>query len=223
MFRRQVAVAALVAPLALSASCADDGTSLRIECPTAVLDVEGVCLAEADLDACLGRGFVNVNVARGYELNLVVSSGLLPRESNIPVMAEPNNLNVESVDIEIQDTSGVAVDFGANLNNPFNRPTSGRVQVNGMGVVSVDGIPRDYLEVARDQDFTARYGTLIIDVQLLAKTDGDRAVESRHWKWPVELLDDEIGMNNCRVSEDDEARSCAAGQDLDLFPYCSEI
>ena len=222
MFRRQVAIAAVVAPLLPCASCADDGTSLRIECSTAVLDVDGVCLVQGGLDACLGRGIVNVTVARDYELSLVLSSGLYPRVSDSPVMTEPNNLNVESADIEIQDASGVAIPFGA-LPNPFNRPTSGRVPVGGMGTVAMDAIPRDYMQVIFDQDYTATYGTLIIDAKLLGVTDGDQAVESRHWKWPIELVDTPIGPQNCRTSEDDTAYSCNPGQDLDVVPYCAEI
>jgi hypothetical protein len=176
----------LGATLALGA-CTDDGAALHVICSIQPEVSEDGCLFDPESETCVFKGRMNLAVATSYTAALRVESGLKPRNSNSPPRAEPNRINLTGGEVELRKTNGAPIKFRG-LKNPYPFVGSGSVIPEEFGAMSVTLIPYEYVDQLREN---ARGDEPIEQILLAVKvkgvTDGQVAVESGEWIWPVQL------------------------------------
>jgi hypothetical protein len=200
------------APLAW-AGCAEDSVSLRVECAILPEPDDVGCVFDPNGD-CLLEGRLNVTAPNAYYQGAVrVTSSLKARESDIPVQAETNGVNITEFEITVLDTAGGRIAFGANLPNPFRIATSGFIPIGSSGVASGDFLPTPYVVRLRENeaDDSRALGQVILDVIVRGKTQGGVDVEAGSWRWPVRLF--ETNLNNPDTCQVFDTAICNFGQD----------
>jgi hypothetical protein len=221
MLRRFGLAVGLAIPAMMLSSCAEDSVSIQVLCnipPT--IGVDG-CVVVTGGDFCHGHGSANLALLREYRLTLEIQNNLFSREAMIPIVAEPNNVNIEEAEIEVLLPSGETVDFGDGLPNPFAVVTAGRVKIGGTGIAAIKGLPRDYLDALRSMNFVEDVGTIVLEVRIKGKTDGLTEVQAGVWRWPIDLFDVELTEQCIPQADAEENFNCRPGQDNDVIPFCT--
>lgn len=166
-------------------------------------------------------GYLDVLAARnGYfaefrYLNQLISlaqSGV----SGFPVMADPNVIQVEALEIEIRDIGNVPLAFGGP--NPFTVPAGSVAIASGDGMQAGEGlggaliVPPAY--VAELGTLAGTDAMIVVAVKAIGRTAGGAEVVSDEFIYPIQLcsgclvacLMDDEGMPICLPS-------CTPGQD----------
>lgn len=212
-WRQSTLLAVRASALAASvgwAGCVDDSVSLRVDCAILPEPDESGCLYNPGGE-CLLEGRLNVRSASTYQGVIRVVSSLKPRQSDIPVQAETNNITIEEFEVEVLYTSGARVSFGNNLPNPFTIATSGFVPVGGVGVASGTLLPTPYVaQIAQQEVSSEPIGEIILSVRVRGRTQGDVEVETAPWRWPIRLYALDPNGSQCQIFDDGV---CNIGQD----------
>ncbi|HEY6879715.1 MAG TPA: hypothetical protein VI299_16925 [Polyangiales bacterium] len=188
---RALWVSGLVA-LGVATGCVDDGVSLHIICAAAPTISDNGCKWEANGEACVADGVVNIAAADSYRLNLIGESGLKPRARDVPPQAEPNGMQITGAKVEIRLPDGSPLGFPAipdaglegGTENPFSVAASGYVLPGGKVVVPVTVLPGRYLAALGVRGVKQ----FLVAVQLVGKTNGNQTVESGEFIWPVRMI-----------------------------------
>lgn len=202
-----VALLMLLAP-ALG-SCVADGVSLRITCNVVA---EGDC-TYTTAGLCMLKGWLNLNpeATSTYSTVLRVTNGLKSRDTEVPVQAEPNGVQISEIEVQIRDSAGRRPDFGS-LPNPYTVRASGYIEPGGDGLVGADLLPKAYVKAIRTLESTVGLGTISLSVIARGKTSGDVEVESQEWPWFINLINLSVvpSEGDCVISEEPV---CRLGQD----------
>jgi hypothetical protein len=199
--RQRMSVALGVIGLAaLATGCTDDGVSLHAICPIPPEIEEDACIFDPSSDVCVGEGVLNVSSATSYGMNLKVESGLKPRMRDVPVLAEPNGVQITQAEVELRVFNGDVIDFNDDkLPNPYLVAASGYADPQGLAAVTVTIIGREYVDFFRDKSLTQ----IVAAVKLHGITNGHEEVESGEFNWPIRLIKrSPLRSNNeCYVGE----------------------
>jgi hypothetical protein len=204
---------ALTAPLAW-AGCTDDSVTLTVECPIVPESDDVGCTYNPTGD-CLLDGELNVATQGNYYHQVFrVSSALKPRESDIPVMGEVNNVRITEFEVTVLDTSGGKIDFqDERLPNPFRIATSGFIPVGGVGIAGGELLPAPYVtKIAANEAGQMPLGQVIAAVKVRGKTQGEVDVEAGEYRWPIRLYQFNVarGSTTCEIFD---GAICNFGQD----------
>ncbi len=138
--------------------------------------------------------------------------------AGFPVMADPNVMLVQSLEIELRDLTGAPLALGADFPNPYAIPSGAVTIPSGDGMMAGEAvgtaviIPEVYTaEIAAVAGTDA---TIVVAITAIGTTTGGAEVVSFPFVFPIQLcsgclstcLTDEEGMNICRPS-------CTPGQD----------
>ncbi len=166
-------------------------------------------------------GYLDVSVpGNSYEaefryLNQLISlaqSGV----SGFPVMADPNVMHVEALEIEIRDIGNAPLAFGGP--NPFTVPAGSVAIASGDGMQAGEGLGgAQIVPAAYVAELGALAGTdamIVVAVKAIGRTAGGAEVVSDEFIYPIQLcsgcllacLMDDEGMPICLPS-------CTPGQD----------
>lgn len=210
------AAVGLVAPLAMTSACTEDGAGLHIECNIAPEVSENGCLWDSSSEACVFDGRLNVNAASSYVAGFRVVSGLKPRVSTSPPRAEPNGIQLSEAEVELRSPGGAKLPTG-NLPNPYTLVTTGYVSPGGTGLLQVELLPPTYVALLRDQenDSDTAFGQIVAAVTVRGKTDGQVEVETAPYYWPIRLITTSpvIDDGTCIVVEE----ICSSLRGIDAF------
>lgn len=195
---------ALLAPLVFG-SCVADSVSIRILCN---VEPETDCTYQVS-GLCKLGGALNLSVGRGYFATLRVANGLKPRNSDVPPQSEPNGIQVNEMEVEVLNSAGKRISFGANVPNPYTVSATGFIDPSEEQVVGVTLIPVPY--VRRLATMSGVSGTQIrLSVTARGKTAGDVDVESGEWGWTIDVYNTDLAGGQCVISDDEV---CLWGQD----------
>lgn len=177
------------------------------------------CLYDTS-NATFFRGFFDTAIENNsYEAVLVFNNQLLNLAqsggSGFPVMADPNVINVHSLEIELRDGGGAALAITAPA---FTVPVGGTAIPSGDGMTvgaglgAVTLIPRGYAgELA---GIAGTNGSIVVSMRAIGQTLGGAEVVSSEFYFPIHFcsgclltcLRDSDGEEICRPS-------CTPGQD----------
>lgn len=193
MVRRRASMGVGLLGAALAASvgaygCTDDAVALSVVCAAVGEAEEGVCKVATDLEQCVSGGQWNLAFGAGYRLSLLLQSGLAERESEVPLRAETNALNVTDMVITLRNPAGQKLPIDS-WPNPFTIKTAGYVPPGGLGVASATVIPAVYIKRLTEfyKDENPLY-QILVDIEVRAVTQGQEEVMVASWQYPVDLL-----------------------------------
>ncbi|MCB9591779.1 MAG: hypothetical protein H6719_03510 [Sandaracinaceae bacterium] len=172
-------------------------------------------------------GYLDVGIpGNHYDAFLLYQNQLLNLSRNgvtgFPVMADPNVMQVEAVEVEIRDIGNNPLGFTGP--NPFTIPSGGSAvpsgdgDAAGVGIGSAQLVPPAY--VAELGAVAGDDATIVISVKAIGHTAGGAEVVSDEFIYPIQLcrdclstcLTDDMGENICLPA-------CQPGQD-DLHVAC---
>jgi hypothetical protein len=170
---------------ALATGCTDDGVSLHAICPIPPEIEDDACVFDPSSEACVGEGVLNLLSATSYRLNLKVESGLKPRMRDVPVLAEPNGVQITDAEVELRIFNGDVIDFVNDaLPNPYPVAASGYADPEGLAAVTLSIIGKDYIDFLATRSLTQ----IVAAVKLHGITNGHQEVESNEFNWPIRLI-----------------------------------
>lgn len=217
--------------LALALGCAPSNPGLLAD---GVLTFDDMCLVTADsaflLQGTLDIGRdVPVNVRpRGlsYTAAFRVGNNLINNSNRIyPVMADPNRIAVNHIEVTLLGASEETLDLGAGVPNPYLVPADGVIASTtsmdpSFGIATATVIPDGYGQALANM-FGAG-GTIVVRARVIGTTVGGSTLTSGPVLFPINLC---VGcMFQC--AEDSmhvgiNAPSCSPGQDRQSLCACS--
>jgi hypothetical protein len=194
------------------AGCTDDGVSVHVICAIEPELEDDVCTYDPGGDTCLLEGVMNLAATRYYKQNLRVESGLKARAREVPPQAETTRVKLQSAEVELRTAGGARIEFAGDPNldlprlpNPYNVTATGAVAPEGLGASSVTLIAPSHADRLA-QKLAGSSLQIVVAITLKGETDGETAVQSGEFLWPVTLIN---------VSSD------PAGNDCQRMDYCS--
>lgn len=211
--RRALFVAAL---LGLS-GCAPGNPGLVIG---NVIDPDDTCLYTTS-NAARTIGYLDVGIpGNSYEATFRYLNQLLNLSqagtTGFPVMADPNVMQVEALEIEIRDIGNNPLGFTGP--NPFTVPAGNILIESGDGMAAGEGlgtaqiIPAAY--VAELEGVAGTNALIVVSIKAIGRTAGGAEVVSDELIYPVQLCRD--CLLSCVLDEEMEPiclPSCTPGQD----------
>jgi hypothetical protein len=211
MVRRRASIglgllAAVLAASGGATGCAEDAVSLAILCTALPQESDGACGVEPDLDSCqLGSGW-NLTHGASYVIDVVLQSGLAERESDIPVRAETNDMQVTDVVVTLRTPGGKKLQFNG-FPNPYTVKANGFIPAGGLGVAEVELIPAKYRkQLLGFYEAKDPLVQVVASLEVHARTHGQEEVVVAPWEWVVNLYAQSINPadGRCEIPPADE-------------------
>lgn len=177
----------------------------------------------ATSNAALFQGILDVGIPNNsYEAVLVFNNQLISLSqtgmTGFPVMANPNIINVHSIEVEIRDIGGAVLALSGA--NPTTVPVGAIAVPTGDGMTagsslgSVTIIPAVYTEDLAGMALTN--GSVVVSLRAIGETLGGAEVVSSEFNFPVHFCSGCLIPPVCVVDMDGENicnPSCTPGQD----------
>lgn len=227
--------AALGGLLALSA-CETNRTSLFIRGVISpdVDTATGACTFDAQTDAYLLSGTVDVGLTSGFTLDLAVANQMLARANRLQVAAEVNRVTISRAEVRISSATALRRDRFSTLVTGIVNPGDGTNP--GVGVVSVNVLQPDVADgLLTELQASGGTADLVAYVKLFGETLGGNDIETDFFQYPftacagclVRFPAPEDGVVNCESTSGITAVPCRVGQNVPVLcplckgnPYC---
>lgn len=221
-----VCAGALIA--AVAHGCVDDGVSAHVICVIPPTLGEDTCSWEPDADTCQLDGSLNLLASSFYSMVLRVESGLKARVREVPPQGETSRIMFDRAEVELRSASGARFRFEDEevngqmvpVPNPYTVTATGYLPPGEVGMASSTVITPSYakqltkLFAANPAPSSAQ---IVIAIRLKGKTDGNTAISSGEFQWPVLLIRASANGadpdSSCYVPEPGKACGNMLGQD----------
>lgn len=173
-------------------------------------------------NAFVAEGALNVDRAVAYFIHPEYNGQLRSRGSDAPLRADPNGMQIEGAEIELQSAAGDALSL-AGLPNPFVVPVSTYIastpdpSSTSKSAGSIQAVPPPYVTALRDVvgPGCGDVQVVLAKVRVFGTTIGGVDVESGDWSWPITLCrgDCLVACSTDPAVADVESTCCGYGQD----------
>jgi hypothetical protein len=178
---------------ALATGCTDDGVSLHAICPVPPDIEDNACIWDPSSEICVAEGVLNTLSATSYRLNLKVQSGLKSRMRDVPVLAEPNGIQITDAEVELRVFDGDIINFPEEplpdgsklpkLANPYRVAASGYADPQGLATAIITIMGKEYID-----RLNGKVKQIVAVVTVHGITNGSEDVESGEFNWPIRLI-----------------------------------
>jgi len=182
---RRLTLLALLASQPLAAGCAPGNPGLVVLGHTSP---DSMCLVSSTATEFLTNGVLDTSGLLGpvsYTANFTFQNQLIDLGStgtNGPPRANPNHIQVELAEVQINDAAGTPINLGG-LPNPFTVPATGYVASGATGVGSVQIIPPIYGAALSGMDGVG----IVVSVKAIGYTQAGAEIVSDPYLWPITL------------------------------------
>ena len=175
-------------------------------------------IAVGKLDVSAPSEFTTPGAYEGYFVSLALSNQMISLANTgaagFPIQAEPNQVTVDSVEVELRDIGGNPLALG-DLPNPYLLPAGsslvppGDGMSPGIGQVGFFAIPPAYVGVLGES------GTIIVSMRAIGASAGGAELVTAEYNFPLDLCNGCLILGCLRDSEGEPVcrPACFPGQD----------
>lgn len=199
--------------LSLFVGCVDDADNVSVYVSGHV-STDEECILNIS-NPLLLYGVLDISLSRTYVLHPLYNNQLLDRSSTAPLRVDTNGVIIEGAEVRILNANREEIIPTYTVPGTVFIPSSGNDgpgQQIGTLIIIPNQVGDQIATIAGDG------ATVFAAVKAFGTTNGDVAVETDEWLWPIDLCNGCLAQ--CRAEGEEDTKNCTYGQDGPTLITC---